>query len=170
MANNVMGVFQYEDDFLSAARQLRDSGFDDLTLMTPIPLHAAEEIQGFKKSNVRYFTLFGALLGGACGFGLAVATALVYILPTGGRPIITIPPYLIITYEVTILLGILFTLLGFHFVSGLPAWHDKIYTLASGVDRFTLVVTLDGSGDAGQAENIIRSCGAEAVSRPEGDT
>jgi hypothetical protein len=165
-----MGVYQYEDDFLSAARQLKDAGFDDLTLMTPIPLHAAEEIQGFGKSNVRRFTLFGALLGGACGFALTVATALVYILPTGGRPIITIPPYLIITYEMTILLGILFTLLGFHVVSGLPAWRDKLYRVESGVDRFTLVVALDDGSNADQAENIIRESGAEEISRPEGDT
>ncbi len=169
-SSNVMGIFQYEDDFLSAARQLRDSGFDDVTLMSPIPLHAAEEIQGFGKSNVRRFTLFGAIFGAVCGFGLAVGTALAFILPTGGRPIITIPPYLIITYEMTILMGILFTLLGFHVVSGLPAWRDKIYRTESGVDRFTLVVTLGDGPDADRAESIIRDSGAEQVSRPEGDT
>lgn len=170
MANNVMGIFQYEDDFLSAAQQLRDSGFDDLTLMSPIPLHAAEKMQGFEKSNVRRFTLLGTIVGAIGGFALAVGTALVYILPTGGRPIITIPPYLIITYEMTILAGILFTLLGFHVVSGLPAWHDKLYRLESGVDRFTLVVSLGDGADGDQAENIIRNSGAEEVSRPEGDT
>lgn len=169
MTNNVMGVFQYEDDFLAAARQLRDSGFDDLTLMTPIPLRAAEEILGLGKSNVRRFTLFGALLGAACGFGMAVATALVFILPTSGRPIITIPPFLIITYEMAILLGILFTLLGFHVVSGLPAWHDRIYRSESNVDRFTLVVSLDAAANAEQAESIIRNSGAEEVSHPEGE-
>ena len=166
---NVMGVFEYEDDFLTAARQLRASGFDDLTLMTPIPVHAAEEIQGLGKSNVRRFTLFGTILGAFSGFGLAVSTALVFILPTGGRPIITIPPYLIITYEMTILFGILFTLLGFHVVSGLPAWHDKIYRIEAGVDRFTLVVSLDEGSSPEQAETIIRDSGAEEVSRPEGD-
>jgi hypothetical protein len=170
MTDNVLGVFQYEDEFLSAARQLRESGYDNLTLMTPIPVHAAEKIQGLGKSNVRRFTLFGAIFGAATGFGLAVITALVFILPTGGRAIIAIPPYLIITYEMTILFGILFTLLGFHFVSGLPAWHDKIYRTESGVDRFTLVVTLGEGPDADRAESIIRNSGAEEVSRPEGDT
>ena len=166
---NVMGVFEYEDEFLAAARQLRDSGYDDLTLMTPIPVHAAEEIQGLGKSNVRRFTLFGTILGAFSGFGLAVGTALVFILPTGGRPIITIPPYLIITYEMTILFGILFTLMGFHFVSGLPAWHDKVYRTESNVDRFTLVVTLNAGANPEEAESIIRDSGAEEVSRPEGD-
>ena len=59
--------------------------------------------------------------GAVAGFGMAVATALTFILPTGGRAIISIPPYLIITYEMTILFGVLFTLFGFHVVSGLPA-------------------------------------------------
>ena len=170
MANNVLGVFQYEDDFLAAATKLRESGYDDITLMTPVPVHAAEKVQGLGKSNVRRFTLFGALLGAVSGFAMTVITALVFILPTGGRPIITIPPYLVITYEMTILFGILFTLLGFHFVSGLPAWHDKIYRVESNIDRFTVVVPLPDGKDPTLAENIIRESGAEEVSQVEGDT
>ena len=115
---NVMGLFKYEDDFLSAARNLRTAGYDDLALMSPIPLHEAEEILGIGKSPVRHFSLAGALIGAVSGFTLAVATALVFILPTAGRAIITVPPYLIITYEMTILFGVLSTLLGFHVVSG----------------------------------------------------
>ncbi|MEE8464733.1 MAG: quinol:electron acceptor oxidoreductase subunit ActD, partial [Gammaproteobacteria bacterium] len=99
----------------------------------------------------------------------SVATAVTFILPTSGRPIITIPPYLIISYEMTILFGVLFTLLGFHVVSGLPAWRDKIYRPASNVDRFTLIVECAEGENSKLAENIILEFGAEEVSRVEGD-
>jgi hypothetical protein len=40
----------------------------------------------------------------------------------------------------TILLGVLFTLIGFHVVSGLPAWRDRPYLEAANIDRFVVVV------------------------------
>jgi hypothetical protein len=69
----------------------------------------------------------------------------------------------------TILFGVLFTLLGFHVVSGLPAWRDKIYHPGSGVDRFTVVVECSDGETGKLAENIILESGAEEVSRVEGD-
>ncbi|MCZ6879841.1 MAG: DUF3341 domain-containing protein [Gammaproteobacteria bacterium] len=169
MSTNVMGIFEFEDEFIGALRRLKESGFDDLTAMSPIPLHEADHILGFGKSPVRRFTLAGTIIGAAGGFAMAVATALTFILPTSGRPIITIPPFLIITYEMTILFGVLFTLLGFHVVSGLPAWRDRIYLPASNVDRFTLVVECVEGDNSKLAENIILESGAEEVSRVEGD-
>ncbi len=169
MSTNLMGIFQFEDEFISALRRLKESGFDGLTAMSPIPLHEANHILGLGKSPVRHFTLAGALLGAAGGFAMTVATAITFILPTSGRPIITIPPYLVISYEMTILFGVLFTLFGFHVVSGLPAWRDKIYHPASNVDRFTLVVECADREKRKLAENIILESGAEEVSRVEGD-
>lgn len=164
----VVGSFQYEEDFLAAARQLRTSGFGEISLLSPLPLEEAQEVLELGKSKVRRFSLAGALLGAASGFAMAVSTALVFILPTGGRAIIAVPPYLVITYEMTILLGVLFTLIGFHVVSGLPAWRDKPYLPSANVDRFVVVVE-DVAGDrAAQAESIIRNSGAVEVQQMEG--
>jgi len=163
MAKNIMGLFQYEDDFITAARKLKDSGFNNLALMSPIPMHAAEKVLGLGKSPVRRFSLAGAIIGGLSGFAMATACALVFILPTGGRAIIAFPPFLVIAYEMTILFGVLATLLGFHIVSGLPAWLDKPYRVESNIDRFSLVVGFGPDDDPQQAEKIIRDAGAEEV-------
>ena len=163
MAKNILGLFQYEDDFITAAKSLKASGFNDLTLMSPIRIEEAEKIVGLGKSPVRYFSLTGAICGAISGFSLAVACALVFILPTGGRAIIAIPPFLIITYEMTILFGVLATLLGFHFVSGLPAWRDKPYKVETNIDRFSILVGLGPETDSSNAEKIIRDAGAEEV-------
>ncbi len=98
---------------------------------------------------------------------MSVATALVFILPTGGRAIITIPPYLIITYEMTILFGVLFTLMGFHFVSGLPAWRDKPYTEVANIDRFVVIVEGTEGEQSAKAEAIIRGAGSEEIKHVE---
>ncbi len=170
MMTTVMGLFSHEDSFLNAARQLRAAGFDDLTLMSPIPLHEAQEILEIGKSPVRRFSLIGAIVGAVSGFALAAGTALVFILPTGGRPIITIPPYLIITYEMTILFGVLSTLLGFHIVSGLPAWRDRPYAKETNIDQFSVAVDCGPDGDIALAERIIREAGAAKVNRVESES
>ena len=89
--------------------------------------------------------------------------ARVFLLPTGGRPIISFPPFLIITYEMTILFGVLVTLLGFHVVSGLPAWQDHPYDARSGVDRFGVIVPCAGEPERVEAARLIREAGAEEV-------
>lgn len=165
----VVGSFAFEEDFLEAARQLKASGFDRLSLLSPLPMEEAQELLGLGKSPVRRFSLAGAIIGGMSGFAMAVSTALVFILPTGGRPVIALPPYLVIAYEMTILLGVLFTLLGFHVVSGLPAWRDKPYLSSANVDRFVVVVEEAIGDEAVRAEQIIRQAGADVIRQVEED-
>ena len=163
----ILGTFAFEEDFLAAAKNLTASGFDNISLLSPVPLEEAQEVLGLGKSRVRHFSLAGAILGCIGGFAMSVGTALVFILPTGGRAIISIPPYLIITYEMTILFGVLFTLLGFHFVSGLPAWKDRPYVSSASIDRFVVVVEGTTDDQAAKAEAIIRDAGAEDIQHVE---
>ena len=165
----IMGSFAYEEDFIAAAENLQSSGFDNISLLSPVPLKEAQQVLGLGKSPVRHFSLAGAIFGALFGFGMSVATALTFILPTGGRAIITVPPYLIITYEMTILMGVLFTLIGFHVVSGLPAWRDKPYLPAANIDRFVVVVEGAAGDQAARAEAIIREAGAEEIQHMEVD-
>ncbi len=163
----ILGTFAFEDDFLAAARNLTASGFDNISLLSPLPLEEAQEILGLDKSPVRRFTLAGAIFGAIGGFAMAAGTSLVFLLPTGGRAIISIPPFLIITYEMTILFGVLFTLLGFHFVSGLPAWRDRPYLPSAGTDKFVVVVEGAAGDQVARAETIIRDAGADEVRHVE---
>ena len=163
----IMGTFAFEEDFIAAAKNLTSSGFDNVSLLSPLPLEEAQEVLGLGKSPVRHYSLAGAIIGAISGFAMAVGTSLVFILPTGGRAIITVPPFLIITYEMTILLGVLFTLIGFHFVSGLPAWSDRPYLSSAGVDKFVVVVEGADGEQAARAETIIRDAGADEVRHVE---
>ncbi len=159
----IMAMFDYEDEFLKGAAALKSAGFSDLTLMSPIPVHGVEEAIGARPNRVRYFSLAGAILGAVSGMALTVFTAVVFILPTGGRPLIPLPPYMVITYEMTILFGVLATLLGFHVVSGLPAWRDAPYTPEINVDQFAIVVPLDVGPGRQDAERIVRDAGAREI-------
>lgn len=163
MAGNALGLFPGPDAALAAAAKLKDEGFPAPELMSPIPLHGVEEVLGEKKSVIKRFSFFGAVIGGCCGFLLAAGTAALYLHPTGGRPIITIPPFLIITYEMTILFGILATVLGFFISARLPAIRDRIYVPETAIDRFAVTVACDDDAHFERAAAILREAGAADV-------
>jgi Alternative complex III, ActD subunit len=163
MATSAIGLFVDPRGALAAAAKLKGAGFTALAVISPIPLEGAEATLGEKKSIIKRFTFFGAILGGASGFTLAAGTAVLYLHPTGGRPIIPFPPFLIITYEMTILFGILATVIGFLISSRLPAIRDRAYAPEAAVDRFAVAVTCDDDERVAQAAALLREAGAAEV-------
>ncbi len=163
MTNFALGLFHEPSSALAAAGTLKGAGFDNLELMSPIPMEGVEEVLGEKKSVIKRFTLFGGIFGALSGFTLAAGTAVLYLHPVGGRPIITIPPYLIITYEALIFFGILFTVAGFFISSRLPAFRDRVYVPETAVDKFAVSVACDNEEHFKRAEAILHEAGAQQV-------
>jgi hypothetical protein len=163
MVNNILGLFHDPESALDAAGQLKRAGFERPEIMSPIPIHGVEEVLGPKKSVIKRFTLFGAIFGGLGGFALAAGTSVLYLHPTGGRPIITIPPFMIITYEMTILFGILATVLGFLISARFPAIRERLYVPESAVDKFVVTVPCDNDDQLASAETILREAGAGEI-------
>ena len=163
MTNIALGLFHEPQSALAAAGTLKGAGFATPELMSPVPIEGVEEVLGEKKSVIKRFSLFGGLFGGLFGFALAAGTAVLYVHPAGGRPIITIPPYLIITYEMLILFGILFTVLGFFISSRLPAFRDRVYVPETAVDKFAVSVVCDNEEHLKRAQAILHEAGAEQV-------
>jgi hypothetical protein len=163
MTSNAVGLFGDPESALEAAGRLIKEGFERPEIMSPIPIHGIDDVLGPKKSVIKRFTLFGGLFGAMGGFALAAGTAVLYAHPTGGRPIITIPPFLIITYEMTILCGVLATVLGFFISARFPAIRERVYVPESAVDKFVVNVSCDNEELFSRAETILRESGADDV-------
>lgn len=163
----VRGVFAHLDAFTRAIRALRSSGYRQFTVFSPVPRHEIEEALHGGRSPVRFFTLGGGILGGITGFVLTIWTSLHYPLITGGKPIISIPPYLIIVFELTILFGALGTILGMLLNIQLPRLSlEPGYDPRFSVDRFGVWLRCS-QDDVEAVEEILRSSGAEEVHREE---
>lgn len=113
--------FENETDFLAKLKELVKNGAkeDDLEIFAPYPVHGLDDIVG-APSKLKFFTLAGALSGVTGGLALTIYTAWHWPLITAGKPVISIPPFLVIAFELTILLGGIFSFLGFLFLSRLP--------------------------------------------------
>lgn len=108
----LMASFDYLDSAVSAIEKLREDGFEEITAFAPYPEHHIEEALGYGNSPVRMFTLVGGLTGAATGFAFTIFTAMDWPLVTGGKPILSIPAYVVIAFEMTILFGVLATVIG----------------------------------------------------------
>ncbi len=116
-------VFDNEHAFLDKLRELVGSGIDprDIDYRAPHPVHPAEEILRVPPSRVRVFALVGGLLGAATGYGFTSFTALDWPLWTAGKPLVSIPAYTIIAFELMVLFGSLASFAGMLWTSRMPA-------------------------------------------------
>jgi len=116
-------VFEDRNQFLEALRRLVREGLpgERIRVITPFGVPEAEEILSRGRSNVRFFALVGAASGTATGFAFTILTSLSWPLIVGGKPIVSIPPFIIIAFALTILFGALSTFAGFLLLSRLPS-------------------------------------------------
>jgi len=135
MSQYCHAVFDNEQSARKLLKQLTDDGIK-AEVFSPYPLQATHPSEG--RSAVRWFTFTGGVLGFVLGAILTVYAATHYLLPTGGRPIITFPPFLLVAYELTILVAVIATLIGFLYCSGLPAWRERPYERRASVDGIVI--------------------------------
>jgi len=164
----ILAIFAHLDTFTRGIRELRHSGYEDLTALSPVPRHEIEEAIEGKKSPVRLFTLLGGLFGGATALVLTIATSTHYPLITGGKPIVSVPPFLVIVFELVILFGALATILGMLINIRLPRIRlEPGYEPRFSEDRFGLWVRCSAV-EAQRVQDVLQAAGAEEVRR-EGD-
>jgi molybdopterin-containing oxidoreductase family membrane subunit len=164
--HGVLGVFAYLDATLDAIKKLRAAGHTDFTVYSPIPRHEIEDALGQSVSPVRMFTLIGGIAGCAVGAWLTLWMSYDWPVVVGGKPIGSVPPYVIIMFEMTILFGALSTILGILFNAAFAArragtiQYDERFTN----DRFGIFVPVE-AGKAAPIESLLKQSGAEDVHR-----
>ena len=159
----VVGVFGSIDAALLALKELKSKGYANLTVYSPTPQHELEEVLDQGISPVRLFTLIGALTGCAFGFFYAISTSVDWPLITGGKPIVSLPPFVVIGFECTILIGALSTVAGMFLNARLPKLRQAAgYDPRFSNDKFG-IVAFGGPAQVATAEQIMRAAGAEEV-------
>jgi hypothetical protein len=76
-------------------------------------------------SRMPWMALGGAIVGGIAFFSLVKFTSEAYPLPTGGMPIVALPPAGVITFEGVAIGAILCTVATVLYECGLPAWKRR---------------------------------------------
>ena len=161
----VVGVFAHVDTTVKALEELRAKGYHDLEVYTPAPIHEIEDLMERDRpvSRVRLFTLIGGLTGTTSGFLLTIWSAMQWGLVTGGKPVVSIPPFVVIAFELTILFGGIATVIGMALLGRLPRLRPTpAYDPRFSSDRFGVAVRC-GPGRGPSVAAILNAAGAEEV-------
>ncbi len=162
----VLGVFEAPGDVAAVASKLRNRGFQGVEVFSPAPFVEIDDALQEKPSGVRAFTLVGGLLGVVTGFFITIWMSNDWQIIVGGKPFASIPPYIIIAFELTVLFGGLMTALGLLLVGGLPKGapgvHAPGYDARFSGEEFGLVVSC-GDRDVAEIDSLLRAHSAKEV-------
>ncbi len=162
MTQSILGLFQQPEPAADAMDGLKEAGFElgtfDVLTGTPYPEGAFGE--HVPQHRLFRFPAFGAIIGFTLSIFLTAATQLAYPMVTGGKPILSIFAMLIIMYEMTMLAGVIATVIGIIFESRLPNMKPGIYDTRITEGWIGVVVTFDDESKVADAESVLNTAGA----------
>ncbi len=96
--------FDDEGPLLQAVKKLRENNETIRDVLTPFPIHGLDEAMAIKRTRIPVVGFIFGALGAVLAFGFQtwVFTA-AYPLIIGGKPFFSVPTFVPITFEVTVL-------------------------------------------------------------------
>lgn len=169
----LMAEFDSPSAIVAAARRTHEAGYRRINAYSPFPIEELSEAIGFHRDYVALCTLICGILGAVGGFMLQYGTAaFAYPLNVGGRPLLSAPAFIPVTFECTVLLAAFGAFIGHLLMNRLPqpyhpAFNVPSFTRAS-QDRFFLCVKSDDPMYSGaRTRAFLEGLGAIEVSNVE---
>jgi hypothetical protein len=145
----LMAEFESPEELEAAAQRAVDAGYRKVEAYSPMPIEGLAEKFGFD-TNIQYLVLVGGIVGLIGGFALQYYAAVIsYPWIIGGRPFNSFPAFIIIIFELTILLASFAAVFGMIGLNGLPKPYHPVFN-APGFDRasqdrfFLCIERIDG--------------------------
>ncbi len=165
----LLAEYETAAEIKQAATRVRDAGYRCWDVFTPFPIHGMDDAMGLRESRVGWFTF----IGGVTGFTLGMAmiwfmNARDYPLAVGGKPLFS-PVYAFpVSYELTILLGAIGSLVGMLAVNRLPRWHNPVFNSErfqrATHDRFFILIECrDPKFSEAGTRDILRRTGSRHI-------
>lgn len=165
--NFLVGVFEDEDVLLNAVKKVRSGGIKIHEVYSPFPVHGLDEALGYRRSRLP----IAAFMFGLTGTSLALLMQiwmLGYDWPMiiGGKNFVSLPPFIPVTFELTVLLSALGMVGTFMIVSDMkPYGWPRQFDVRSTDDKHVMAVDVDLNAAKSKDEitRILREAGASEV-------
>lgn len=164
--NYILGVYGDEEIVLKAIKRIRDAGIKIHEVFSPYPVHGMDDALGYKRSRLpRVAFIFGTL-----GFALALLMQYWMLgydwqMIIGGKDFASLPPFIPVTFELTVLLSALGMVFTFFVVSDLkPYKRPVIFDRRITDDKHVIAIDID-ENSIGKEEisGIVSETGAEEI-------
>jgi hypothetical protein len=165
--NFIVGVFDDEEILMTGIKSVRDNGVKIHEVYSPFPVHGIDDALGYKRSRLP----IAAFLFGLTGTSLALTMQiwmLGYDWPMiiGGKNFVSLPPFIPVTFELTVLLAALGMVATFMISNDLkPYKWPRQFDLRSTDDKHVMAIDLakNTSLTKAQLSLLLKSAGASEV-------
>jgi hypothetical protein len=165
--NFLVGVFDDEDAVMDGIRKVRGSGLKIHEVFSPFPVHGIDEALGLKRSRLP----IAAFLFGLTGTSLALLMQiwmLGYDWPMiiGGKNYSSLPPFIPVTFELTVLLSALGMVGTFMITNNLKPYNwPRQFDLRSTDDKHVMAIdlALNNGKSKDEIARILKTAGASEV-------
>lgn len=159
------GIWSNEKTFLSAIKALKQKGYKKISTITPCPVHGLEDLLEIKRSWIPWVTFVFGTTG--CLFGLWFTwwtSAVDWPLIVGGKPFWSLPAFIPVIFECTILLGALSSVGALLYACGIPSVDPPVLDKDLTSHKFAIYFKLkDKKKPSEELQKELSNLGAERV-------
>jgi hypothetical protein len=148
------GIFLDESKVLEAARQVKASGFTKFDAISPYPIHGMEEACGIKRSSIPYVTFTAGCVGLLAALSLVYYTAVIdWPINIGGKPLFSLPAFVPIMFELTVLFAALSSVGALFVFCGMPKVDPPVIDKDLTCHKFAIFIP---ENDVGYSEDRVK--------------
>ncbi|MEK6774697.1 MAG: DUF3341 domain-containing protein [Bdellovibrionota bacterium] len=163
----IAAIFLEEHAVLEAARKTKSEGFTKFDAISPYPIHGMEEACDIKRSWIPYVTFVTGTIGLVSGLLLTWWTSAVsWPINVGGKPFFSLPAFIPIIFELTILFAALSSVGALFYACGLPKIDPPVIDPDLTSHKFAIFVPENDTGyDVAKLERMFKDLGAVEVKK-----
>ena len=164
----IFGLYSTEESLFAAIKKAKREHLEIDDVLTPFPVHGLDPLLGLEESRLHIAGFVYGLTGFLVAFlGMTWISTVDWPLIFGGKPYWSVPAFIPIIFETTVLFAAVGMTVTFYVVSGMgpgvknPILHPRITD-----DKFCISFDGDQVGKE-NAESFFNSTGAEEVGYKE---
>ncbi len=160
-------------ELVTLSKKVCDSGYTKFDTYSPFPIHGIDKAMGIPASILPWLSLTGCIIGLSAALILQIWTnGIDYKIPLSGKPYISLPAFIPVTFELTILFTAFFTVFGMFALNKLPTWYQPIFNnksfkKATCSGFFLSISCLDNNFDEIKTHSFLEKAGAKNIERIE---
>ncbi len=161
------GIFLQEGLVVTAAQKVRESGFIKFDAISPYPIHGMEEACGIKRSGIPYVTFAASIVGLLTGLGMTYYMSVFdWPINIGGKPLFSLPAFIPIIFELTILFAALCSVVALFVVCKMPRIDPPTIDKDLTSHKFAIFIPENDVGyNQERIERLFKELGADEVKK-----
>ena len=169
----VLAQYENTHDIYLAAERVRDAGFTVWDTHVPFPVHGLDRAMGIKPTILPWIVLSVALSGSIFGISFEMwSMSEAYPIIVGGKPLHSVPAFVPVWYECTVLSACLTAFFGNWFLNRLPqlyfpAFKSPAFARATDDKFFVVIEARDPKFDLEKTKALLADAGATHIEEIE---